>query len=197
VSGPKGANGAIAYLCRPADGEVSSGDAVVVRSEPGVTLVAVIDVLGHGHEASKVAARAIKYFEHAAITRAMKLVVGLHDELRGTRGAAATVCVLRGLELDACGVGNVEARVVGSRCPLVSTPGIIGARVGTFRESVGRLTRNDRLLCWSDGISTRVEPDSVRHLGPADACSQIMTLHRRRYDDATVVVADIGGIATA
>lgn len=191
------AAGAIAFLCRPADGEVASGDAVVVRSVPGVTLLAVIDVLGHGHEAGKVAARATRYLERVDITRALALVTGLHDELRGTRGAAVTVCVLRGFELDACGVGNVEARVVGSRCPLVSTPGIVGGRVGTLRESVGRLARTDRLLCWSDGISTRVEPDSVRHLGPADACAQIMTLHRRRYDDASVVVADVGGLATA
>lgn len=189
--------GAIAFLCRPADGEIASGDAVVVRSEPGVTLVAVVDVLGHGHEAGKVATRAERYLRSAPITRALALMKGLHDELRGTRGAAVTLCVLRGFDIDACGVGNVEARVAGSRCPLVSSPGIVGARVDTFRESVGRLTRNDRLLCWSDGISTRVEPDSVRHLGPAEACAQIMSLHRRRYDDASVVVADIGSIATA
>lgn len=187
----------IAYLCRPADGEIASGDAVVVRSEPGATLVAVIDVLGHGHEAGKVAAHAVRYLEAAPLTRALALMRGLHGELRGSRGAAVMLCVLRGFELDACGVGNVEARVVGSRCPLVSSPGIVGARVDNLREQVGRLHRTDRLLCWSDGISTRVEPDSVRHLGPADACAQIMTLHRRRYDDASVVVADIGGIATA
>lgn len=190
-------NGAIAYLCRPADGEIASGDAVVIRSEPGVTLVAVIDVLGHGHEAGKVAALATRFLERAELTRALTLVQGLHHELRGTRGAAVMLCVLRGVELDACGVGNVEARVVGTRCPVVSAPGIVGSRVDRFRESVGRLHRSDRLLCWSDGISTRLEPDSVRHLRPADACAHIMTLHRRRYDDATVVVADIGAIATA
>ncbi|HUQ02096.1 MAG TPA: hypothetical protein VM261_06335 [Kofleriaceae bacterium] len=187
----------IAYLCRPADGEIASGDAVVIRSESGVTLVAIVDVLGHGHEAGKVATRAATYLQRSPISRAITLMRGLHDELRGTRGAAVMMCVLRGFELDACGVGNVEARVVGSRVPLVSSPGIVGARIGTFRESVGRVSRNDRLLCWSDGISTRLEPDSVRHLGPADACAQIMSLHRRRYDDASVVVADIGGIATA
>ncbi|MBZ0232588.1 MAG: phosphoserine phosphatase [Deltaproteobacteria bacterium] len=187
----------IAYLCRPADGEIASGDAVVVRAEPGATLVAVIDVLGHGHEAGKVAARAVRHLEAAPITRALTLMHGLHAELRGSRGAAVMLCVLRGFELDACGVGNVEARADDAGRRHERAAAADDARVDRFREQVGRLHRTDRLLCWSDGISTRLEPDSVRHLGPADACAQIMTLHRRRYDDASVVVADIGGIATA
>lgn len=184
-------SGAIAYLSRPADGEVACGDAVVVREDHGATMVAVIDVLGHGPEAGRVADMATRYLAGAPVTRARDLVQGLHEALRGTRGAAVAICVLRGHQLDACGVGNVETRVVGSRVPVISTPGIVGARVGLLRESTGKLATGDRLVCWSDGISTRVALDTVRHLSPADACAHIMSQHRRRHDDASVVVADV------
>lgn len=187
----------VAYLSTPAEGEIACGDAVVVRREPGVTLLAVIDVLGHGPEAGRVAAQAVKFLEAAPLTSAKTLVSGLHDALRGTRGAAAALCVLRGLRLDACGVGNVETRVVGSKVPVISTPGIIGARVGILRESLGKLAVGDRVVCWSDGISSRLELDGMRHVAPADACARIMNQHRRRHDDASVLVADLGGSATA
>jgi phosphoserine phosphatase RsbX len=183
---------AIAFLSKPADGEHASGDAVVVRRDPGATLVAVIDVLGHGPAAGEVAARAVKFLEGAALTSATMLMRGLHDELRGTRGAAATICVLRGLHLDACGVGNVETRVQGSSVAVIPTPGIVGSRLGLLRAASGKLAAGDRLVCWSDGISTRLELAAVRHLAPPDACARIMTEHRRKHDDASVVVADVG-----
>lgn len=180
----------IAYLTRPADGEISSGDAVVVREEPDVTLCAVIDVLGHGPAAAQIAAQAVRYLQAATITGAVALMQGLHDVLRGTRGAAAAICVLRNGELEACGVGNVEVRVAGGNVPVVPTPGIVGARLGLPRAAHGRLPRGARLVCWSDGISTRLSLDAVRHLAPRDACARIMSEHRRAHDDATVLVAD-------
>jgi negative regulator of sigma-B (phosphoserine phosphatase) len=81
--------------------------------------------------------------------------------------------------------------VVGSRVPVISTPGIVGARVGILRESTGRLATGDRLVCWSDGISSRLELDTLRRMAPTDACAQIMSQHRRRHDDASVLVADV------
>lgn len=188
---------AIAFLSQPADGEIACGDAIVVRRDAAVTLVAVVDVLGHGPEAGRVAQQAVRFLETVVITRAQAVVHGLHDALRGTRGAAVAVCVLRGLDLDACGVGNVETRVLGSRVPVVSTPGIVGSRVGALRESTGRLAVGDRLVCWSDGISSRIELDTLRHLAPPEACARIMSQHRRRHDDASVVVADLGGAVNA
>jgi negative regulator of sigma-B (phosphoserine phosphatase) len=181
----------IAFLSEPADGEIDSGDTVIVRQDPAAILIAVVDVLGHGTEAGRVARIADQYLGAAPITRARSLIQGLHDALRGTRGAAATICVLRGRELDACGVGNVEARIPGSRHQVVSTPGIIGARVGTLRETTGALNPGDRLVCWSDGISSRTDLAAVRLLEPAHACAHIMTSHRRRHDDASVVIADV------
>jgi hypothetical protein len=46
-------------------------------------------------------------------------------------------------------------------------------------------------VLFSDGISSRMEVESVRGLGPADACERIMRDHRLAHDDATVLVADL------
>ncbi|HVK73964.1 MAG TPA: hypothetical protein VM734_11625 [Kofleriaceae bacterium] len=187
----------IAHLCQPAAGERRAGDAVVVRHDADATLLAVIDVLGHGDEAAKVAGVAVQHLMAAPLGRATHLVGSLHETLRGSRGAAISLAVLRGHQIDACGVGNVEARVLGSVVPMVSTPGIVGQRYQSLRECTGKLRTGDRLVWHSDGISTRVQLSDFRHLTPRDACAAIMSNHRRDHDDATVLIADVGPLAAA
>jgi negative regulator of sigma-B (phosphoserine phosphatase) len=179
------------YLTKPADGEIASGDAVVVRRDESTTMIAMIDVLGHGPEAAKVAATATKHLEHAPVKKATDLLMSLHDALRGSRGAAASICVVRGDRVDGCGVGNVEIRVLGSPVPVLLTPGIVGQRVHRLRSFEGRLSAGDRLVFFSDGISSQVPLGELRSLSPADACATVMRQHRRRYDDATVLISDL------
>ena len=182
---------AVAHLTQPCQGETVSGDAVVVRHEGDAILVGVIDVLGHGGEAAKVAALAVQHLERAPLRRATDLMLGLHEALRGTRGAAASICVLRGGAIDGCGVGNVEIRVQGSALPILLTPGIIGQRMHRLRSFEGRLVGGDRLICFSDGISSQVQLSDLRELSPRDACGMVMQRHRRKHDDASVLIADL------
>jgi len=183
---------AVAYQARPAAGETACGDAVIVRhDDDGAVMVAMIDGLGHGREAAQVAHTAIAHLESAPLRRASELMASLHEALRGSRGAAASICVLRGDLLDGCGVGNVEMRVLGSPIGTVLTPGIIGHRMHRLRAFEGRLVIGDRLVCFSDGISSRVPLADLRRLPPAEACAAIVLHHRRPYDDASVLVADV------
>lgn len=185
----------IAHLTAPAHGEIACGDAAVVRAEDGVTMVAVVDVLGHGREAAKVADTAVRFLQGARIVRATELLLGLHDALRGTRGAAASICVVRGRQIEGCGVGNVEIRVLGTPMPILLTPGIVGQRLHRLREFAGGLAEGDRLICYSDGISSQVPLTELRALSPRDACAVVMQRHRRAHDDATVLIADVGATA--
>ena len=182
---------AIAHQTAPCSGEISSGDAAVIRDEDDVTMLALVDVLGHGPEAAQVAAIAVRYLSSAPLATAAGVMVGLHDALRGTRGAAAAVCLLRDDRLDGCGVGNVEVRVLGSPVAILLTPGIVGQRMHRLREFSGRLATGDRLVCFSDGIQSQTPFSELRRLPPKEACTIIMKNHRRSYDDATVVVADV------
>jgi phosphoserine phosphatase RsbX len=182
---------AIAHQTAPARGEFQSGDAAVIRAEDGVTLLALVDVLGHGPEAAQVAAVAVRHLRATPLANAAAVMNGLHDALRGTRGAAAAVCLLRDHRLDGCGVGNVEVRVLGSPVAILLTPGIVGQRMHRLREFGGSLRVGDRVVCFSDGIMSQTPFTDLRRLPPGETCTVVMRDHRRSYDDATVVIADV------
>jgi negative regulator of sigma-B (phosphoserine phosphatase) len=184
---------AVGWLSVPKDGEAENGDLVIVRSENGKTMLAVLDALGHGRHAAQVADAAAKYLGSAPVSRGVAhLMDGLHAHLRATRGAAGLICLLSGGKLEACGVGNVEMRCEHARVPIVLTPGIIGGRLRSPRVFSGELRSTDRVVIFTDGVSSRFSLKDVRNLSPADACREILVRGRRTHDDATVLVADIG-----
>jgi len=177
----------------PRHGETECGDIAVFRVEADVTLLAVIDALGHGPHAASAARIAADHLAEVALDRGiLHLVETLHAALRGSRGAAAMLCVFNsdGL-LQGCGVGNVELRSIGSRVPAVLTPGILGASMNRLRTFEARLSVGDRLVIFSDGLSSRMDLDRVRGLAPGEACDMLMAEYRRTHDDSTVLVTDI------
>ena len=181
------------HLCVPRQGETECGDIAVVRTDADVSLLAVIDALGHGPHAATAARIAAELLAVAPLDRGvLHLMESLHAALRGSRGAAAMLCLLStDGRLQGCGVGNVEMRTVGSRVPTVLTPGILGASVNRLRTFEARVVPGDRLVLFSDGISSRMDLGSVRGLSPAGACDVLMTQNRRTHDDSTLLVIDI------
>ena len=84
------------HFTLPKEGEKENGDAAIVRSYEGGALFAVVDALGHGPAAASVARTAIEHLSETSIAVGIeKLVLGLHERLRGSRGAAAVVCLFR------------------------------------------------------------------------------------------------------
>jgi negative regulator of sigma-B (phosphoserine phosphatase) len=182
----------VEHLVLPKEGEQQSGDAVFVRLADGGGLFAVIDALGHGERAAEAAAVALAVLEEAPTSwGAGVLVEQLHLRLRGTRGAAAMICVLREGRIEGCSVGNVELISVGTRIPWVPSPGILGASLRRIRLFQADLCPGDRLVLLSDGVSPRIDPILFRGVAAPDACRTLMTRYRRPHDDATVLVADI------
>jgi negative regulator of sigma-B (phosphoserine phosphatase) len=180
------------YATRPKLGESMNGDAVVTRGSASRNLVAVVDALGHGPTAAEVARRACEHLEAVPLAADVRAIVeGLHRELRGTRGAAAMVCVVDEGWIEGCGVGNVDLRVQGARIPVMLSPGVLGGQVRSFRVFRGELHAGSRLALFSDGISSRFTLEHVRALAPADAVSRIVTQHAYTHDDATLLIADI------
>lgn len=182
----------LSHISIPKEGEVLSGDAVITRRQPGITLLAVIDALGHGPHAAVVADRSREYLDSARLDQSVyALTEGLHDALRGTRGAAAMVCLLKNDRLEGCGVGNVELRALTSRIPVVLSPGILGVTLRRARIFEGGLVAGSRLFLFSDGISPRMDLLAVERLPVEQACKALVDRYRRSHDDATLLVADI------
>lgn len=182
----------IASRTRPKDGERANGDAAVLRQEGERALLAVIDGLGHGELAALAANRAVDYLQGWALDGdLLGAMQGLHEVLRGSRGAAASLCLLTGPTLVCCGVGNVEIRCLGAKVPILPSPGVLGARVLQFRICRGELTPGTRLVMFTDGISQRSPLEALRRLDPEAMCDELMGNHRKPTDDATVVVCDL------
>ena len=182
----------MAHRTVPKDGERANGDAVVLRREGDRALIAAIDGLGHGELAALAAERATKFLNAMVLGDDLLAgMQGLHEVLRGTRGAAATVCLLHGVELECCGVGNVEIRCFGTKLPILLSPGVLGARVQKFRMCRTELAPGSRIVLFTDGISHRAPLESMRHLGVEELCETMMQQHRKPSDDATVVACDL------
>src|SRR5262245_12632303 len=135
---------AVGALSKPKRGYAENGDTHVVRLEGERNLLAIVDGLGHGPKAREAARKAEEFLGQANLGRdVLTLMETLHEELRGTRGAAAMLCVVRDDRLFGCGVGNVELRVVGSKIPIQLSPGILGSQVRRYRPFEGVVRAGD------------------------------------------------------
>jgi hypothetical protein len=76
-------------------GEKESGDRHLVSAFDTGALVAVIDALGHGHDASQAADLATRVLAQHAHEMPISLVQRCHAEMRDSRGAAYQPGVLR------------------------------------------------------------------------------------------------------
>lgn len=182
----------IAHRSRPCEGETTCGDVAVVRAAGDSTLLAVVDVLGHGPVAAQAAQVAEDHLHGSAAPRNVQQVLeGLGDALHSHRGAAAFVCRLGGRRIEAAGVGNVEMRVFGSNFRASPTPGILGGRVRRLRVFEGELEAGSRLVLFSDGVSALFTEEAARDGGPERVCQVLIAEYGLARDDATVMVADI------
>jgi len=188
---------ALGATIRAHPGERRSGDAAVLRTTANGALFGVVDALGHGEIAADVADIAVEHAMEVALVEGIGGVVRRLDEaLRGTRGAAALLCLVVDDTLEACGIGNVELRTVGVKLPTVVTPGILGhgARghgLSRLRVFGGRLVAGSRLVLFSDGVSGRLRASEGAEVPAQAASAMLLERHARPHDDAAVLVADV------
>ena len=175
-------------------GVSANGDAVYVRHDNGNLLFAVIDGLGHGPVAAEASQAAVVKLEAASLERPVLATMHeLHQGLRHTRGAAATLCVIRGKELEACAVGNVQLSCVPSSVPLVLSPGVLGHHVPKFRVCNCHLKPGTRLALATDGISSRfrLEPFIVTLAGLQAARGLALVVSDNQYINISYGVTPI------
>ncbi len=180
-----------AYRSNAKPGERECGDAVLVRREGDAALLALFDGLGHGRPAASASAAGCEALSRWPLSDDLNAAMrAVHEALRGTRGAAAGVCLVRPGALVCCGVGNVEIRCLGAKVPILLSPGVLGARVQSFRICRAALPPEARLVMFSDGISYRAQLEALRNLDPESFCDALMRDHRKVEDDASVLVCD-------
>lgn len=138
------------------------GDAGVLIEGDGWLFAALVDGLGHGPKAARIAVQATAYLrEHAALSL-VALLDGLHEELKSTPGAVACLCRLdltSGV-LRMAGIGNIVCRIFSGLDSerLLSRDGVLGYMHATPREQSRKLVPHSLLLLHSDGVRDHFEP---------------------------------------
>ena len=123
-----------------------------------------------------------------------EIVLGLHETLKGSIGAAVGVAWINAstLALQYAGIGNTVAKIFGGReRSLVSRPGTLGIAVASVRVQEDTLSPGDFLVLHSDGISsnfTLVDYPMMLHDKAETATREILRRFGRAYDDSSCIV---------
>lgn len=183
------------------DESVSGDEYLVTVSGEGV-LVAVIDALGHGEQASRAAAVAVRTLSQYAQEFPVALVQRCHAELRPTRGAALGIAWFdwRRRTVTWLGVGNVAGVLLRAGdgmdprpLPLIARAGVIGDQLPALRPSVLPLAAQTLLALASDGVAGDFSAALSLVMAPQRLAQRILDRYARRDDDATVLVFRCGG----
>ena len=178
-------------------GEAACGDAWRVAKHQGDDLsVLVADGLGHGPLAADAARAAIRAYDLGNGRADAETIQRLHQALRPTRGAAASIMVLPKVlnEVAFIGVGNVFG---------VVSSALETRRMTNFNGTLGHSLKNVRTFTYptsgdtlavlaSDGLGTHWSLDAYPGLSERHPTLIASVLYRdfdRLRDDVTVVVA--------
>lgn len=186
----------------PLPGEADCGDLYVVRAFDGGVLVAVIDAIGHGAEAARVAGLAASVLERHPNEPVDALLLRCHKRLRGSRGAAISIASFDDLTsaMAWIGVGNVSGVLVRTgaaakrrRDWLLVRGGIVGDRLPELELAAIPVERGDLLIMATDGIASGFREALPGTLEPQQLAEQIERGYAKTTDDALVLVARYAG----
>lgn len=179
-------------------GQSESGDRYVVQPSADGVLMAAVDGIGHGGEAAAAAKIAVATLKAFANESPIPLVLRCHEDLRGTRGAVMTLASfhLGDRTVAWLGVGNVEAVLFhpgaedqARRERALLGAGVVGYRLPRLRSEVLSVNPRDVLVIATDGIGPDFDERLPLDGDPQQIADDILARHRRRTDDALVVVA--------
>jgi len=181
-----------------------SGDLHVVAPWSGGVLLAVVDGLGHGDEATAAARIAIAVLEQHVGEPVASLVQHCHRSLQRTRGVVMTVVTVNPREntLTALGIGNVETVVQRAnrqaqpaRESVLLRGGVVGYHLPALQASVLPIARGDVVVFGTDGVredfSDLIDPVE----SPRSLVDRIMAQKFRGTDDGLVLACKYLGNA--
>lgn len=182
------------FCVRPLLDPPRCGDAVWRGERGPVTVLAIIDVLGHGAAAHVLAERIVALLEESTESDPEGLMRTIAAAIRGSRGAALGLCALdRGNgTLRHCAIGNTVTRICGrAERHLVSRSGVVGGIMPAPRAFEARLRGGELLLMYSDGVRDRFTRADLgtAAASPRRAACAVVRRFGRRSDDAACLAA--------
>jgi serine phosphatase RsbU (regulator of sigma subunit) len=186
----------------PLPGESESGDVSVVRPFGEGVLVAVVDALGHGHDAARAARVAAVTLQRYAHEGPVALLRRCDELMRTTRGAAISMASFHTAQgtMTWLGVGNVTGALVRadpSARPrvkqLIVHGGVVGYHLPELHPSLLPVVPGDALVLATDGVRSDFAECLPAALGPQALAERILKDYATRNDDALVLVFPCSG----
>ncbi len=187
---------------KAAPGQTVSGDLHLTQPHERGVLLAVVDGLGHGPEASRAAIIAIDALRQQPSDSVHALTNRCHAALTRTRGVVMTLASFDSADrtITWCGIGNVEARLFRYDANGTTSPenallrgGTVGSQLPVLYASVIPVYPGDVLILASDGIRPDYEHDVPLRSPPQRIADHIMQKYYKGTDDALVLVARFEG----
>lgn len=191
-----------AAAARTYDGEIESGDRLVIAPLPDGVLIAAIDGLGHGTEAAIAARVAAEILERRALDPLDLLMQQCHRALRKTRGAVMSLASFHAgtNTLSWLGVGNVEGILfrqdpdARQSCEhLLLRGGVVGYQMPPLRVATLPVVPGDTLVFATDGLRGSFSQTSPIGRAPQNAADELLARYATGNDDALVIVARYRG----
>jgi anti-sigma regulatory factor (Ser/Thr protein kinase) len=186
---------AIGVATRPLPGLAVNGDTFVVRRWDDRALVGIMDGLGHGQAAHEAAEAARHYVESHFDQPLDALFRGTASACSSTRGVVMALALFNcaSWRLTFASVGNVEARVFGSReaTSFMVRRGVIGLNAPPPVVTEHPWQPSNVMVLHSDGLRTHWRWENFPDLAkqPAETIARELLLSLAKdEDDATVVV---------
>jgi len=181
----------------PLPGQAESGDRYLVEPLSHGVLVAVVDALGHGRRAARIAAQAVDTLGQHAEDSVTSLVARCHHVLRDSGGATMSLASFdwRSHQMSWLGIGNVagvlipHAFLVESRARrLLVRGGVVGGDLPDLVPTMIKLAPRDTLIMATDGIRERFADALPDRLAPQPLAEHIFSRYAKSTDDALVLV---------
>ena len=178
-------------------GQTVSGDLHLIKPLPEGVLMAVVDGLGHGGEATAAARTAISTLANHANEPLISLLHRCHEALLQTRGVVMTLALINLAEKHVAwlGIGNVEGLIVRAD-PIAKPPseglllraGVIGYQLPSLQGRIIPLARRDLLIFVTDGIRSNFADSIVHGDSSKQIADRILEKSFKGTDDALVLV---------
>ncbi len=181
---------------RAIPGQTVSGDLHVVRAFPHGVLIAVVDGLGHGDEATAAARAAVEVLAQNPGESVITLVHRCHRALLNTRGAVMTLVSINTHDDTATmlGVGNVEAALLRAnpqglrpRESVLLRGGVVGYQLPALHASFVPFAPGDLVVFATDGVREDFADELTAGEPPAELVDRIMERKFRGTDDGLVL----------
>lgn len=183
----------LASISLPRIGEKNCGDGVSTASSDELDSILVVDGLGHGDEAAEAAQQAISVYSRSPLADPISTIERIHQQLAGTRGAAIALLQIDHSknQVNFVGVGNISCRIYAHHTSkgCVSSPGIVGGRMGSLSQYDYDWSPGAHLLMYSDGIKSSAQLGNSLPQSAMLAAAEVYRDGYRTTDDTTVVVA--------